>query len=48
MSSPLTTHILDTATGTPARGVPVRLSRMQGDAWVDVAAGRTNDDGVDR
>ncbi len=45
MSSPLTTHILDTATGTPARGVPVRLSRMQGDAWVDVAAGRTNDDG---
>lgn len=45
MSSPLTTHILDTATGTPARDVPVRLSRMQEDTWVDVAAGRTNDDG---
>lgn len=45
MSSPLTTHILDTATGQPARDVPVRLSALRDGTWVDVSAGRTNRDG---
>lgn len=45
MPSPLTTHILDTATGRPARGVPVRLSALRDGAWTDVAHGRTDDDG---
>ena len=45
MSSPLTTHILDTATGQPARGVPVRLSAHRDGEWVDVFSGRTNQDG---
>lgn len=38
---PITTHILDLATGTPAAGVGVRL--YQGDT--QLAAGTTNDDG---
>lgn len=45
MSSPLTTHILDTARGTPARDVPVRLDALRDGTWVEVASGRTNDDG---
>lgn len=45
MSSPLTTHILDTARGTPARNVPVRLDALRDGEWVEIGSGRTNDDG---
>jgi 5-hydroxyisourate hydrolase len=45
MSSPITTHILDTAAGRPAAGVPVTLERQAGDDWHQVARGTTNDDG---
>ena len=44
--SPLTTHVLDTARGRPAAGVPVLLERRDDDgAWHDVARAATNSDG---
>ena len=43
--SPITTHILDTAAGTPARNVPVALSRRDGERWTTLAKRHTNDDG---
>lgn len=43
--SPLTTHVLDTARGTPAAGVPVVLEQADGDGWRELARGATNDDG---
>ncbi|MCO4743358.1 MAG: hydroxyisourate hydrolase [Proteobacteria bacterium] len=41
MKSPITTHVLDTATGRPAAGCPITLSR--GDEVL--ASGITNADG---
>jgi 5-hydroxyisourate hydrolase len=41
----ISTHVLDTVSGEPARGVPVRLDRRDGDAWRTIAAGRTDGDG---
>jgi 5-hydroxyisourate hydrolase len=43
--SPLTTHVLDTATGLPASGLNLVLSRRQGDTWTELAKGTTNNDG---
>ena len=43
--SQLTTHILDTALGCPAKDVSITLLKKEGDDWVNVAAGRTNGDG---
>ena len=42
----LSTHVLDTASGRPASGVPVSLHRLepQGD-WVEIATAVTNGDG---
>lgn len=41
----ITTHVLDTALGRPARGVPIELE-LQGEAgWVPVGRGVTDDDG---
>jgi 5-hydroxyisourate hydrolase len=45
MSSPITTHILDTSTGRPATGVPVILHALRGGSWEAVGHGTTNDDG---
>lgn len=42
--SGITTHILDTARGCPAAGVPLRLDRWDG-TWVTLGSGVTNDDG---
>lgn len=42
--SPITTHVLDTSIGRPARGVAVTLERVDGAAGV-IAQGKTNDDG---
>ncbi|HWU19909.1 MAG TPA: hydroxyisourate hydrolase [Nocardioides sp.] len=42
--SAITTHVLDTALGRPARGVPVRLSRIAPDQTV-LAEANTDDDG---
>jgi 5-hydroxyisourate hydrolase len=41
--SPVTTHVLDTARGIPAAGVPVALER--GPHWDELGSGRTGDDG---
>jgi 5-hydroxyisourate hydrolase len=43
--SAITTHVLDTALGRPARGIAVRLERRDGDAWTELGAGVTDDDG---
>ncbi len=44
-SSPITSHILDTASGQPAAGVAVLLEFHAKDAWKEVGRERTNDDG---
>ena len=41
----LTTHVLDTARGCPARGLRIVLYRLDGDRRVQVADTRTNADG---
>jgi 5-hydroxyisourate hydrolase len=41
----ITTHVLDTARGAPARGVHVKLERIAGDAWELVGDGETDIDG---
>ncbi len=43
--SPITTHVLDTASGRPASGVPVVLEKQEGTAWAVLGQGTTNDDG---
>ncbi|MEZ0449334.1 hydroxyisourate hydrolase [Cellulomonas sp. ICMP 17802] len=43
--SQLTTHVLDTALGRPAVGVPVALDSWVADAWVPVGSGVTDADG---
>ena len=45
MTSAITTHVLDTALGSPAAGVPVRLSRIDPDNAVVLADAVTDDDG---
>src|SRR4051794_41931998 len=41
----ISTHILDTVTGEPARDVYVRLERRDSEGWRTIAEGRTDDDG---
>lgn len=41
----ISTHVLDTATGLPAVGVPVALERDEEGDWSLVAAGHTDADG---
>jgi 5-hydroxyisourate hydrolase len=44
--SAITTHVLDTARGRPAEGVPVTLSRQTEDGgWEVLGNGQTNRDG---
>lgn len=44
--STISTHILDTARGMPARGVRVTLQRSTAEhKWEDIAMGSTNADG---
>ncbi len=43
--SPITTHVLDTALGEPARGLKIELSRLENGAWSVVNRGKTNEDG---
>ena len=43
--SPITTHVLDTALGRPAAGVPLVLSKAGGGGWADVGRGVTDADG---
>lgn len=41
----LTSHVLDSTRGEPARGVAVRWERRDGDEWKTVAETATDDDG---
>jgi 5-hydroxyisourate hydrolase len=41
----LSTHVLDTARGTPTAGVSVRLHRLDGETWTMIAQGATDADG---
>ncbi|MEM6824031.1 MAG: hydroxyisourate hydrolase [Pseudomonadota bacterium] len=45
MSGFLTTHVLDTALGRPAEGVPIALYRVSGNAHRKIAEAVTNSDG---
>lgn len=45
MSGRLTTHVLDTARGVPGVGIAFVLHRLEGEARVQVASGRTNANG---
>lgn len=46
MSSPITTHILDTGRGKPAEGIPVILERREADgSWQELGRGISNNDG---
>ena len=45
MSSPITTHILDTHLGVPAAGVLIELFRKERTGEVRLAFGRTDEDG---
>jgi 5-hydroxyisourate hydrolase len=45
VKSPITTHVLDTSLGRPARGVPAMLEIQDDDGWRELATGETNDDG---
>mmetsp|Transcript_10606 Transcript_10606/g.22959 ORF Transcript_10606/g.22959 Transcript_10606/m.22959 type:complete len:190 (-) Transcript_10606:91-660(-) len=43
---PITTHILDTANGSPASEVEIELEKWSSDGqWIRVGAGKTNKDG---
>ena len=43
--SPLTSHVLDTALGQPARGLAVRLEILEAAGWRTLADRVTNGDG---
>jgi len=43
--SPITTHVLDTATGFPAQGIKAILSKLINDEFVEIDSGITNEDG---
>ena len=44
--SQITTHVLDTAAGKPAEGIPITLQRSTGnDQWEKIMSGVTNADG---
>ena len=45
MTSPITTHVLDTARGRPAAGVDVSLERQTVDDFVRLGDGTTDADG---
>jgi len=41
----ITTHVLDTAAGRPARRVPVTLELLEPTGWRELGRGETDDDG---
>ncbi len=43
--SPITTHVLDIASGRPAAGVAVTLRRAEGTGWSEVGGGVTDGEG---
>lgn len=45
MNSPITTHVLDTAKGCPAAGIPVLLEQKTPAGWMVAGQGFTDQDG---
>lgn len=45
MTSPITTHVLDTSQGVPAQGLAAKLEFQENGEWVFLAQGETDDDG---
>lgn len=43
--SPITTHVLDTTLGKPAKGVPITLEFLEPPGYAELGRGVTNDDG---
>lgn len=43
--SPITTHVLDQASGRPASGVKIVLERQAADGWLVLGRGATDGDG---
>lgn len=43
--SQITTHVLDTSSGKPAKGIRIQLLKQENDKWQSLAEGVTNDDG---
>jgi 5-hydroxyisourate hydrolase len=43
--SSITTHVLDTALGRPAAGVPLILAKPSGAGWITIGRGATDADG---
>ena len=43
--SQITTHILDTSTGLPSKGVTLHLQKPEGANWETIGSGVTNSDG---
>ncbi len=43
--SPITTHVLNTATGKPAAGIALYLEQKKDEQWQLLARGTTNQDG---
>ncbi len=41
----ISTHVLDTALGLPAKDVPIRLERQEASGWHLLASARTDQDG---
>ena len=48
MTSPITTHVLDTHLGKAAAHVPVSLWRQNDQEWTLLASGSTDEDGRNR
>jgi len=45
LRSYITTHVLDTSTGIPAKGMPIKLEGFIDGSWKPIAIGITNNDG---
>jgi 5-hydroxyisourate hydrolase / 2-oxo-4-hydroxy-4-carboxy-5-ureidoimidazoline decarboxylase len=45
LRSHITTHVLDTSTGIPAKGMPIKLEGFTDGSWKPIAIGITNNDG---
>lgn len=43
--SQITTHILDTTYGKPAKDVKINLYQIVNNVWIEIASGITNSDG---
>jgi 5-hydroxyisourate hydrolase len=43
--SQITTHVLDTSIGKPAKGIEIKLFQKNNSDWKEIATGVTNSDG---